>query len=135
MACLELGPILYLQKIDEGAVHIVFSKSLENYIKWCNYLPLRPVWTKYGFLFLYNFSDSYVAAHANFFICLLVLILSIVSLYYFLMSIICSLESAGKEKKLMFVCLYYLIWGEASNVRFLPECLCYIFHHVSSVQI
>lgn len=46
--------------------------------------------------------------------------------------IVHSAESASKEKKLLFVCLYYLIWGEAANVRFLPECLCYIFHHVSS---
>jgi hypothetical protein len=38
-----------IQKIDEGAVHAVFSKALDNYIKWCNYLPLRPVWDKYVF--------------------------------------------------------------------------------------
>lgn len=74
-------------KIDESAVHIVFSRSLDNYIKWCNYLPLPPVWS--------------------------------------------STESARKEKKLLFVCLYFLIWGEAANVRFLPECLCYIFHHMA----
>lgn len=42
-----------------------------------------------------------------------------------------SLEAVSKEKKLLYVSLYLLIWGEASNVRFLPECLCYIFHHVS----
>ncbi|KAL5218815.1 hypothetical protein ABZP36_019499 [Zizania latifolia] len=74
-------------KIDEGAVHVVFSKSLDNYIKWCNYLPLRPVWN--------------------------------------------NTESLTKEKKLLYVCLYYLIWGEAANVRFLPEGLCYIFHHLA----
>ncbi|XP_024363886.1 callose synthase 9 isoform X2 [Physcomitrium patens] len=27
--------------------------------------------------------------------------------------------------------LYLLIWGEAANLRFLPECLCYIFHHMA----
>uniref|UniRef100_A0A0D9VNS5 1,3-beta-glucan synthase n=1 Tax=Leersia perrieri TaxID=77586 RepID=A0A0D9VNS5_9ORYZ len=59
-------------KIDEGAVHVVFSKSLDNYIKWCNYLPLRPVWN--------------------------------------------NTESLTKEKKLLYVCLYYLIWGEAANL-------------------
>jgi callose synthase len=32
---------------------------------------------------------------------------------------------------LLYVCLYYLMWGEAANVRFIPEGLCYIFHHVS----
>ncbi|XP_027148631.1 callose synthase 9 [Coffea eugenioides] len=39
-------------------------------------------------------------------------------------------EDVSKEKKLLFISLYFLIWGEASNVRFLPECLCYIFHHM-----
>ncbi|KAK2977667.1 hypothetical protein RJ640_015664 [Escallonia rubra] len=41
-----------------------------------------------------------------------------------------SLEAVSKEKKLLFLSLYFLIWGEASNIRFLPECLCYIFHHM-----
>ncbi|KAJ3682007.1 hypothetical protein LUZ60_014580 [Juncus effusus] len=74
-------------KIDEGAVHIVFLKALDNYIKWCEYLPLRLVWG--------NTSDL------------------------------------SKEKKLLYVCLYFLIWGEGANVRFLPEGLCYIFHHMA----
>lgn len=74
-------------KLDEAAVQKVFLKSLDNYIKWCNYLVLQPVWS--------------------------------------------NLESVSKEKKLLFVSLYYLIWGEAANIRFLPECLCYIFHHMA----
>ncbi|XP_074292592.1 callose synthase 9-like [Silene latifolia] len=74
-------------KLDEAAVQRVFVKSLENYIKWCNYLVLQPVWS--------------------------------------------NLDSISKEKKLLFLSLYYLIWGEAANVRFLPECLCYIFHHMA----
>ncbi|GKU94174.1 hypothetical protein SLEP1_g7702 [Rubroshorea leprosula] len=74
-------------KLDEAAVHKVFLKSLENYIKWCNYLCFQPVWS--------------------------------------------NLEAVSKEKKLLFVSLYFLIWGEASNIRFLPECLCYIFHHMA----
>ncbi|KAK9941340.1 hypothetical protein M0R45_017946 [Rubus argutus] len=77
----ETEPIL-----DEAAVQNVFLKSLDNYIKWCNYLCIQPVWS--------------------------------------------NLESVSKEKKLLFVSMYCLIWGEASNIRFLPECLCYIFHHM-----
>ncbi|XP_022729546.1 callose synthase 9 isoform X3 [Durio zibethinus] len=73
-------------KLDEAAVQKVFLKSLENYIKWCNYLCIQPVWS--------------------------------------------NLDSVSKEKKLLFLSLYFLIWGEAANVRFLPECLCYIFHHM-----
>jgi callose synthase len=34
------------------------------------------------------------------------------------------------QKQLFLTALYLLIWGEAANLRFLPECLCYIFHHV-----
>ncbi|XWS71098.1 hypothetical protein CRYUN_Cryun03dG0108600 [Craigia yunnanensis] len=73
-------------KLDEAAVQKVFLKSLENYIKWCNYLCIQPVWS--------------------------------------------NLDAVSKEKKLLFVSLYFLVWGEAANVRFLPECLCYIFHHM-----
>uniref|UniRef100_A0A2P2MBM2 1,3-beta-glucan synthase component FKS1-like domain-containing protein n=1 Tax=Rhizophora mucronata TaxID=61149 RepID=A0A2P2MBM2_RHIMU len=73
-------------KLDEAAVQKVFLKSLENYINWCSYLCIQPVWS--------------------------------------------NLEAVGKEKMLLFVSLYFLIWGEASNIRFLPECLCYIFHNM-----
>ncbi|XP_052184832.1 callose synthase 9 isoform X2 [Diospyros lotus] len=74
-------------KLDEAAVQKVFLKSLDNYIKWCNYLGIRAVWS--------------------------------------------NLESDSKEKKLFFISLYFLIWGEAANIRFLPECLCYVFHHMA----
>ncbi|KAL9270036.1 Callose synthase 9-like protein, partial [Drosera capensis] len=74
-------------RLDEAAVQKVFAKSLDNYVKWCNYLILQPVWS--------------------------------------------NLESVSKEKKVLFISLYFLIWGEAANVRFLPECLCYIFHHMA----
>lgn len=42
-----------------------------------------------------------------------------------------SLDALNKEKKLLLVALYYLIWGEAANVRYLPECICYIFHNIA----
>lgn len=45
------------------------------------------------------------------------------------------MEAVSKEKKLLYLSLYFLIWGEASNVRFLPECLCYIFHHVRGLGV
>ncbi|XP_017251756.1 callose synthase 10 isoform X2 [Daucus carota subsp. sativus] len=42
-----------------------------------------------------------------------------------------SLEATNRDRKLFLVSLYFLIWGEAANVRFLPECICYIFHHMA----
>ncbi|KAF3321079.1 callose synthase 9 [Carex littledalei] len=74
-------------KIDDHAVRGVFYKCLDNYIKWCEYLPIRPVWS--------------------------------------------STNDLEKERMLLYVCLYFLIWGEGANVRFLPECICYIFHHMA----
>ncbi|KAM4105419.1 hypothetical protein ACJW30_06G231200 [Castanea mollissima] len=38
-----------------------------------------------------------------------------------------------KQLELIYIGLYLLIWGEASNVRLMPECLCYIFHNVYGI--
>nr|XP_018684289.1 PREDICTED: callose synthase 7-like isoform X2 [Musa acuminata subsp. malaccensis] len=38
-------------------------------------------------------------------------------------------DAESQQLELLYIGLYFLIWGEASNVRFMPECLCYIFHH------
>ncbi|XP_004499983.1 callose synthase 7 [Cicer arietinum] len=35
-----------------------------------------------------------------------------------------------RQLQLIYIALYLLIWGEASNLRFMPECLCYIFHNM-----
>ncbi|RID61679.1 hypothetical protein BRARA_E00810 [Brassica rapa] len=42
-----------------------------------------------------------------------------------------KLEAINRDRKLFLVSLYFLIWGEAANVRFLPECICYIFHNMA----
>ncbi|CAI9106685.1 OLC1v1005889C1 [Oldenlandia corymbosa var. corymbosa] len=52
------------------------------------------------------------------------------SKYLAILPVWSNLDAVSKEKKLLFISLYFLIWGEASNIRFLPECLCYIFHHM-----
>ncbi|GAA0169377.1 hypothetical protein LIER_23880 [Lithospermum erythrorhizon] len=41
------------------------------------------------------------------------------------------LKQEAQQYKLLYVGLYLLIWGEAANIRFMPECLCYIFHHMA----
>ncbi|XP_037480037.1 putative callose synthase 6 [Triticum dicoccoides] len=40
-------------------------------------------------------------------------------------------DESTQQPELLYIGLYLLIWGEASNVRFMPECLCYIFHHMA----
>lgn len=37
------------------------------------------------------------------------------------------------ERRLCLTALYLLVWGEAANLRFMPECLCYIFHNVRTI--
>ncbi|XP_049933320.1 callose synthase 5-like [Nymphaea colorata] len=36
-----------------------------------------------------------------------------------------------EQRKILYMGLHLLIWGEAANVRFMPECLCYIFHNMA----
>ncbi|XP_020251345.1 putative callose synthase 8 isoform X2 [Asparagus officinalis] len=36
-----------------------------------------------------------------------------------------------QQYKILYIALYLLIWGEASNLRLMPECLCYIFHNMA----
>ncbi|CAA0816289.1 Callose synthase 7 [Striga hermonthica] len=43
----------------------------------------------------------------------------------------CPLGDRRQQSQLLYIGLYLLIWGEASNVRFMPECLCYIFHRMA----
>ncbi|KAF5741509.1 Callose synthase 12 [Tripterygium wilfordii] len=40
-------------------------------------------------------------------------------------------SASDQQRELLYVALYLLIWGEAANLRFMPECLCYIFHHMA----
>ncbi|EPS69797.1 hypothetical protein M569_04967, partial [Genlisea aurea] len=42
-----------------------------------------------------------------------------------------SMEAITKDRKLFMVSLYFCIWGEAANLRFLPECICYLFHQMA----
>ncbi|WOK97890.1 hypothetical protein Cni_G06598 [Canna indica] len=39
--------------------------------------------------------------------------------------------AADPRRELLYAALYLLIWGEAANLRFVPECLSYIFHHMA----
>ncbi|XP_065851855.1 callose synthase 7 [Euphorbia lathyris] len=39
--------------------------------------------------------------------------------------------SDRQQLELIYIGLYLLIWGEASNIRFMPECICYIFHNMA----
>ncbi|KAM3686399.1 hypothetical protein ACJW31_11G196300 [Castanea mollissima] len=41
-----------------------------------------------------------------------------------------TIQQEVQQRKLPYMGLYLLIWGEASNLRFMPECLCYIYHHL-----
>ncbi|KAJ7957436.1 Callose synthase [Quillaja saponaria] len=42
-----------------------------------------------------------------------------------------TIQQEVQQRKLLYTGLYLLIWGEAANLRFMPECLCYIYHHMA----
>ncbi|KAF5458454.1 hypothetical protein F2P56_022481 [Juglans regia] len=35
------------------------------------------------------------------------------------------------RRELLYVSLYLLVWGESANLRFVPECICFIFHNMA----
>ncbi|GAV77615.1 Glucan_synthase domain-containing protein/DUF605 domain-containing protein/FKS1_dom1 domain-containing protein [Cephalotus follicularis] len=42
-----------------------------------------------------------------------------------------TIQQEVQQRKLLYMGLHLLIWGEAANLRFMPECLCYIYHHMA----
>ncbi|XVE81625.1 hypothetical protein DITRI_Ditri15bG0080000 [Diplodiscus trichospermus] len=42
-----------------------------------------------------------------------------------------SSSDSDTRRELLYVGLYLLVWGESANLRFMPECICYIFHHMA----
>ncbi|MFS7931875.1 putative 1,3-beta-glucan synthase [Helianthus anomalus] len=42
-----------------------------------------------------------------------------------------KIQQDVQQRKLLYMGLYLLIWGEAANLRFMPECLCYIYHNMA----
>ncbi|XP_031401146.1 callose synthase 3-like isoform X2 [Punica granatum] len=42
-----------------------------------------------------------------------------------------TIQQEVQQRKLLYMALYLLIWGEAANLRFVPGCLCYIYHHMA----
>ncbi|KAI3728660.1 hypothetical protein L6452_17299 [Arctium lappa] len=42
-----------------------------------------------------------------------------------------QISASDHRRELLYVALYLLVWGESANLRFIPECICYIFHHMA----
>eukprot|EP00250_Pteridium_aquilinum_P011202 c19900_g2_i1 orf=287-6166(-) len=42
-----------------------------------------------------------------------------------------SIQQETQQRKILYIGLFLLIWGEAANLRFMPESLCYIFHQMA----
>ncbi|XP_062151561.1 callose synthase 12-like [Alnus glutinosa] len=40
-------------------------------------------------------------------------------------------SAADHRRELLYISLFLLIWGEAANLRFVPECICFIFHNMA----
>ncbi|KZV54240.1 Glyoxal oxidase-related protein [Dorcoceras hygrometricum] len=80
------------------------NKIFKNYRSWCKYLHFDPILDY------------------------------IITSYQVMITILISSRSPDdrrQQAQLLYIGLYLLIWGEASNIRFMPECICFIFHHMA----
>lgn len=118
-------------QLDDRAVDAVLDKLFKNYKTWCRFLGRKhSLRLDVKALSLYLFILCYLlfASNARFAICICWNKQNLVR---------CRLPQGQQEvqqRKILYMGLYLLIWGEAANVRFMPECLCYIFHNVIFVR-
>nr|QKN22532.1 callose synthase 11 [Urtica dioica subsp. dioica] len=40
-------------------------------------------------------------------------------------------DAVAVRREILYASLFLLVWGEAGNLRFVPECICYIYHHMA----
>lgn len=45
--------------------------------------------------------------------------------------VLSSRRDTDLRRELLYVSLYLLVWGESANLRFAPECICYIYHFMA----
>lgn len=97
---------------------------------------LKSSYNQYGFRALIFFFSSLTGSAEH-----LILMFSFVLTFIFIPTVFIScaailngrlptIQQEVQQRKLLYMGLYLLIWGEAANLRFMPECLCYIYHHV-----
>jgi len=104
------------------------ATTFKNYESWCHYVRCKSNIRYYNDLRVIEVN-----------VCILNFTLyngySTIALTHFgIRNLFNNRYSDGQDRQqleLIYIALYLLIWGEASNIRFMPECLCYIFHHVS----
>lgn len=109
-------------QLDDRAVDAVMTKLFKNYKTWCKYLGKKHS--------LRLVSQSAMSMD-NFRLISLQSILLKVRFFGFRLP---QGQQEVQQRKILYMGLYLLIWGEAANLRFMPECLCYIFHNVSIIS-
>ncbi|CAA3015961.1 callose synthase 12 [Olea europaea subsp. europaea] len=92
-----------IDTLDPSVLRRFRRHLLKNYANWCSYLNLKSnIWL----------SDSHSrhssSDHRH-----------------------TGPSSSDHRRELLYVSLYLLIWGESANIRFVPECICYIFHNMA----
>ena len=84
------------------AISRLHAKVFGNYLEWTTFLMLTPYCSHSASSYPSESSSS--PAHAR----------------------------AASHLKLQEIALWLCIWGEAGSLRHLPECLCYIYHHMGA---
>ncbi|KAJ9565628.1 hypothetical protein OSB04_001594 [Centaurea solstitialis] len=116
-------------KLDDWAVTEVMKKLFKNYKKWCKYLGRKSsLWASELKLGNCRKTDtSMKKLKSAFSLCGNNCLWHVAQLAKGLPNI----QQEVQQRKLLYMGLYLLIWGEAANLRFMPECLCYIYHHMA----
>lgn len=116
-------------QLDSDTVKELLDKVFKNYRSWCAYLH-RESNLKYIFFLFVSFWYNAEGNGES-------LLWKISFQHLCIMYLWCRFPNNVDKQQLqiLYIGLYFLIWGEASNIRFMPECLCYIFHNVGNIDL
>ena len=108
----------------DQALFAVHAKFLGNYVEWCQFLEQEPLITRSASHAMRQFNMSSPHIAASFFVEEDAAVEP--SSHTFSHDSV-TLE-AYRKALTQEVALFLLIWGEASNLRHMPECLAFLFH-------
>ena len=119
-----------LLQLNGETIRSLVDRIFKNYRSWCNYLRCKSHLRLVNLLLqIINYLTVISKTQTIFISYSTIWTPYIGCMDYFLL---CRFQKDcdRQQLELIYISLYLLIWGEASNIRFMPECICYIFHNV-----
>lgn len=108
-------------------VNILHNKTFENYKEWCASVGVKPSFWKAG---LDSRAPPQMHAKVGFYA-------AAVFVFVFIFIFILTLNTTrlASLAQVIDLVLYFCIWGEAANLRHMPECIAFLYHKMHTAYV